>query len=452
MEDMLKDVKVNPDVFKFDPEEEEEILERAGSKDLIELMVCKNCLSCITKKGKLWCSEKDSKTQPDNACSFWSEKLKGNELKETYEMIVNILKEFIDTTEDNYCIISLWIIGTYFHKEFETYPYLFINAMRGSGKTRLLKLIECLSRKGDLQASLTDAVLFRTTGTLLLDEFESIGSKEKNSLRELLNTAYKKGGKVKRMRKAKGLDGESQVVEEFHTFRPIVMANISGMEEVLADRCISIVLEKSAKKKITKKIENFTSNKKIARTTLNLQGLVSFVSVSFVKKNTYQDWNDFIDKTINYTNYTTTLTTLNDTKQHQLFKKIDETEIDGRNLELTFSLILIAEEIGIVDYFIEIIKKVISSRKEEDRMEGRDVMVYSFVSKQTPNEWYKVKELTNMFRQEVDYDEKENWLNYYWFGKALKRLNLVLNKKRIGSGREVILDIKKAKEKMMIFN
>ena len=57
-----------------------------------------------------------------------------------------------------------------------------------------------------------------------------------------------------------------------------------------------------------------------------------------------------------------------------------------------------------------------------------------------------------MFRQEVDYDaEQERWLNYYWFGKALKRLNLIANKRRVGSGREVILNIEKAKEKMIIF-
>jgi len=42
-----------------------------------------------------------------------------------------VLKEFIDTKEENYDIIALWIIGTWLHEYFETYPYLYINAMKG---------------------------------------------------------------------------------------------------------------------------------------------------------------------------------------------------------------------------------------------------------------------------------------------------------------------------------
>lgn len=431
-------------------------------QDLIELMKCRNCLSCKDKDGKLWCEIKNNEVGSDYNCSSWTENLgKKNELKETYFSIIEILKEFIDTKEENYKIIALWIIGTYFHNEFETYPYLFINAMRGSGKTRLLKLIEALSWEGDLQASLTDAVLFRTKGTLLLDEFENIGNKEKNSLRELLNTAYKKGGKVKRMRKVKGKqevgeDGklkivESQEVEEFKTFRPIVMANISGMEEVLADRCISIILEKSANKLITRKMENFTTHKKIAQTTPNLQGLVQLCSFIPQKEDTYGDWNNWLTN-ITTLNYIPTLTTLNNIKLHQMFTKIYNTEIDGRNLELSFPLMLLADKVGVFDEFVKIIQGVISNKKEEDRLEGRDIMVYSFISKQTSVEWHKVKELTNIFRQEVDYDEsQEHWLNYYWFGRALKRLNLIIKKKRLGEGIEVMLDIEKAKKQMEMF-
>lgn len=110
-------------------------------------------------------------------------------LNNCYQAINYVLREYVDLKEEYYSIISLWIIGTYVHDSFNTFPFLFINAMRGSGKTRLLKLIAALSKDGDIQANISESVLFRTAKgrTILLDEMESIGSKERGLLRELLN-------------------------------------------------------------------------------------------------------------------------------------------------------------------------------------------------------------------------------------------------------------------------
>ena len=146
------------------------------------------------------------------------------------------------------------------HSNFSTFPYLFVNAIRGSGKTRLLKIIASLSHEGQLTASLTEAVMFRTTGTLALDEFEGLNSKDNASLRELLNASYKKGTKIMRMTKKRGPDGESLQVEEFEPYRPLVMANIFGMTEVLGDRCVTILLEKSSALHIIKLVEDNHKN------------------------------------------------------------------------------------------------------------------------------------------------------------------------------------------------
>jgi len=436
-------------------------------EDLIDLMTCKNCINLISEGGKIYCKEHPTadfvdsdtgesryeyeETQLDSHCSTWEKKVeKGYTIKELYVGIKEILKEFVDTSEPNREIITLWILGTWMHKDFETYPYLFINAMKGSGKTRLLKLIKELSWQGDLLASLSEAVLFRTTGTLCIDEFEGVSGKDKNALRELLNTAYKKGGKVKRMRKKKSVDGEEQVVEEFSTFRPVVMANIRGMEEVLGDRCIPIILEKSDNKSITRKIENFDSHPKmleIKENLINTNFWCSLVKCSCCKT-MYIEWNKYISTPI----YTTHNTTYNYTHIH-LFKKIDKTGIDGRNLELSFPLLILAEEIGIIDDVIEILKNIIAEKKEEDMMEGRDVMLMSYVSKQEKNMWHKIKEILTVFGSGIAYDSDENhWLNSKWIGQALRRLNLIINKRRTGQGVEVILNIDKAKDKMKIFN
>lgn len=417
--------------------------------DLTELMTCKNCKYLVNDRA---CSLNNYQVKPEDTCATWTENPeKKEELKDIYLAIVEVLKEFIDTKEENYKLVALWIIGTWLHENFPTYPYLFINAMKGSGKTRLMKLIKELSWQGDMLASLSEAVLFRSIGTLCIDEFEGINNKDKNALRELLNTAYKKGGKVKRIKKIKSFAGEKMVVEEFSTFRPITMANISGMEEVLGDRCISIILEKSDNYTITRMIEDYENHPKIKIIKEKLAKNQSWCSKCSVvlSRNIYMDWNEYVKRTT--LNYTTTLTTPNNTQQH-LFSKIFETGINGRNLELTLPILLIANDLGIFDEIVEVVKNIVNEKKEDDILEGRDIMLIDLITKQTAATWYKIKELVTMFRQQIDFDtNEEHWLNDRWMGKALKRLSLIVTKRRLGEGIEVMLNVEKAKQKMLIF-
>jgi hypothetical protein len=374
-------------------------------------------------------------------------------MRKIFEKIKDVLKFYIDAKEENYDIIALWIMGTYQHKDFLTYPYLFFNAMKGSGKTRLLKIIKELAREGDMLASLSDAVLFRTTGTLCIDEFENIRHKDKNSLRELLNTAYKKGGKVKRMRKKKTIEGEEQVVEEFSTFRPICMANISGMEEVLGDRCISLILEKSTRKEITRAVENFDTNPFFKSLKQKLVGVVWCSVVTLGEL--YNAWNEYIKYIYTYITLDTisTLTTQDFVEYLPFFTKIEKTGVDGRNLELFFPLIILAQEIGVEDRILEIMEKICKERNVDDITESKDVRLFDYISTQSDKEWYKVKELTSMFRNYLGEGDSEEdpWINPKWVGRALKRLNLIVQKRRVREGMEVILDILKAKDKLQMF-
>src|SRR3990167_6468310 len=82
-------------------------------------------------------------------------------LKNCYSTIKDILMKYCDLEPRYYPVISLWILGTYCHDDFETYPYLFLNASKGSGKSRLLRLISILSQNGDMLGSMTESGLFR---------------------------------------------------------------------------------------------------------------------------------------------------------------------------------------------------------------------------------------------------------------------------------------------------
>ena len=395
-------------------------------------------------------------------------------LKLSYENIITELHEYCDMKEEYYPLVAIWIIGTYLHKSFNTYPYLFINAMRGSGKTRLLKLIASLAMNGDLTGSLTEAVLFRIPpdSTLCIDEFEGITRKGNEGLRELLNACYKKGMKIRRMKQKKTPEGNEMVVEEFEPYKPICMANIWGMEEVLGDRCITTILEKSTRLDVMRIIEDFDDKPMIKYIKTGLKSnLVYLCSLFGVCRYTYK-WNLYVkDKyptlvplTTQTTHTTQTTppikdengldtTHINEYKDLlNMFNKIDATGINGRNLELFFPLLIIGEAINenVFDNILSIASKLTKDKREEEMTESRDVALIEFISKQQLNRDYKsIKWVTNEFRRYLgDDQEDERWINTKWIGRALKRLNLIIDKRRVSDGMEITMNVNKAKEKI----
>lgn len=372
------------------------------------------------------------------------------ELGKIYEEIITAFDEYCDIPKKYSQLMALWCIGAVHIQKFNTYPYLFINAMRGSGKTRILKLLMRLCG-GDVLNSPTEAVLFRSNTPLGIDEFEGIGRRGNENIRELLNSAYKKDIKVKRMRKVKAHDGEKQIVEEFMVFRAIAMANIWGMEDVLGDRCIQIVVDKSNKPVVTKKIEIFEPFSEIQCR------LCRVVSCFNVYNDIILGWNDYISHTYNDTNNITTqttlttLTTLQD-KYLMFFNKIKESNLDGRMLELSFPILFIASILNekIFDEILKTFREIDEQRREEDISENYDVSLIDFVSQEIETDFFiPTKEITDKFKEFLHTNEE--WINEKWVGRALKRLNLIKQKKRKSRGREFVLDYKKAQEKIRMF-
>ena len=403
-----------------------------------------------------------------------------------YDLIYNRLKKYLDLRDDYYNIITLWTIGTYFHKYFTTYPYLFFNAMKGTAKTRSLRLISVMAYHGEYQTSPTEAVLFRTASnsSLFFDEFERVASKDKNAVRELLNAAYKKGTKVKRAYKRKSVQKGGEIrddiaIEEFEVYCPVAMANIWGMENVLADRCITLILERSDDKAKTKLIENFEKDTiiiELKRTFGQFPNVGSVGSVQvWQKKDIEMDhWNDYIlhkysDSNISQTpdtTYTNNTTNTIDTKykgedfkeltkeELEFFNKIDATDIDSRNLELFFPLFVLAKSVGeeIFEETLKSAKVIVEERKGEDMVESRDISLLDFLNREESTlDYLSLSTLTNKFKffMEGDSEDQEDkWLNQRWMANALKRLNIVVDKRRVSKGREVILNFVKIRNKV----
>lgn len=377
-----------------------------------------------------------------------------DKLKTAYENIIDILKEYLDIKEEYFNIIALWIIGTYFHNRFPSYPILYFNAMKGSGKSRTTNLIISLSKDGSMCNSMTEAVLFRTKGTLGIDEFESIIRKGNENLRELINSAYKKGTKVKRMKQVKTIDGITQVVEEFDVYRPIVLANISGMENVLGDRCIPLILDKSNKKEVTTLLELFNDDPKLNLTKKLLEEC-SLCRCSFSQE-VYVQWNTFIKNNYtNYINYTNYTNYTNYNYPLEAFKVIKSMELNGREFELSFPLCLIANEVGshnpdLLKITTSTIKSIFDDKKEEELVENNDINLIDFISSQLQKDYYiSMSSLLKEFKE--SFAITEEWVNVKWLGRALKRLNLIKYKRRTDRGIEVILDYEKAKRQIILF-
>ena len=381
-----------------------------------------------------------------------------------FAKIKMILKEYMDMDEEYYSLVSLWIIGTYFHKQFSSYPFLFFNAMKGSGKTRVLKIISTLSNNGRIVGSMTEAVLFRTAKerTFCIDELEGTNEKGRENLRLLLNSAYKKGLFVERMVKKK----EEQVVESFEVYCPIAMANIWGLENVLQDRCVSVILEKSSRNEITKLIENFeseiefqTAKGGLLRLTEKLQGKLGIFDTLFIKWNEYQK--SLKDKSgssgdsgysgSNGNSDRETSTTSTTSAFTDIFQSIEKTDLSGRDHELFFPLFILADMVG-KEVFEELLKtaqKVVKLRKESDREENKDVRLIEFIAQSNYEGYVYVGDVAKEFSDFFGEDPKFN--TSHSVSRALNRLKLIMEKRRAGKNRQIKIDVLKAKEKLLLF-
>jgi len=390
------------------------------------------------------------------------------EFAEAYEMILEELDYWMDLPENTRKVVAIWILGTYLHESFNTYPYLFFNAMRGSGKTRLLRLVSGLANEGDgsIQNDMKEAVLFRMkrNKVLCIDEFENVGAKDKATLRQVLNSAYKKGLKITRMKKTYKDKEEKFIAEDFEPYFPVAMANIWGMDEVLGDRAITIILEKSSIASKVKLIEDFDNNTNFKAIQNKIKASLCSLCSVVTLKTSIRDWNNYIkEKYIENKLHTTTHNT-NNTKQHnntieleEMFNKIDNKDISGRNFELMFPLLLTANLIHKERFeeILEILAEVMSVKQSDEFAESKDVSLYDFVSQQHDYRFTMVpiKELTRKFREFIGEDSQgdDAWLNEKWLGRALKRLCLIDQKKRVNAGNMVTLAVEKAKEKVLIF-
>ena len=372
-----------------------------------------------------------------------------------YNLLLEIIGTYLDIADEDKQILALWIIAASYKDAFNTFPILFINASKGSGKTRLLKLIEADIPDSILISNLTESALFRICEIkhcILIDEAERLSSKEKNSLRELLNACYKRGSKVLRV---EGDKEKKWKIREFEVYNPVALANIWGLESILEDRCITIVLQKSTNQDIITRPELFEIDERIKAIRKYFEGSLAYVN-SHIQDNilapVYARFN---------TLYTTTLPTLptstytNDEIEY-FSKSVYECRLSGRNFELWLPLFVLSYSINpsLFESTLELAKNRSKLKEQDETLFDRDTNMAINLYTYLQNTDIELPIMTT--KAFIDYYQQENdakdWLTYEFIGRFLKRIGVIDSRRRLAKGFEYTISMLKLKKYLEIRN
>lgn len=196
------------------------------------------------------------KSTPDYATRNWpSEKMVGwlngdrelfSDPVKAFEDIYFTIKKYSKFPRKRYRgLAALYIMGSYFYEAFDSYPYMFINGEKGSGKSTLGKVISILGFNGDFVTSPSYAVMARlidqTKGLIVIDEIEQQTQRVqgRTEMGQILNSGYQRGAK----RVICDVDNKNKP-REYDIYCPKVLANIFGLNDTLQSRCITVKMQK----------------------------------------------------------------------------------------------------------------------------------------------------------------------------------------------------------------
>jgi hypothetical protein len=140
-------------------------------------------------------------------------------------------------------LMALWTMMTHMYQIWNSIPYFFFLAERGSGKSTALYVMSVLSSMGQYWVSPRPSPLFRAVDilqpTLFLDETEMLNEDDQAEINNLLNAGYQKGAKVPRT------NTEKMVVEFFDAYCPKALASTTPPNPTLESRCLKIPLNRT---------------------------------------------------------------------------------------------------------------------------------------------------------------------------------------------------------------
>lgn len=138
--------------------------------------------------------------------------------------------------ERAYDVFAAWVMATWLSEAWYSVPFFFFVGPWDSGKTRGLDIIKSIGYRGWEVPSTTTATIFRCdkafSPTWLFDESEYLAQESKQEVIGLINSRYRRGQVVPRMK------GDSYQVELFPVFGFTALAGTQDLLRTTKSRCI----------------------------------------------------------------------------------------------------------------------------------------------------------------------------------------------------------------------
>lgn len=162
--------------------------------------------------------------------------------------LCNYLRDYIVLPPSPVVVTAAWIVASHMYREWERFPHLGVfSPEKRCGKTKFLQLMQPVLFNCRNVSDISGAAIYRLITnariSLLIDEaqkFKRGGSESSLQVGELLKSSIDRDSMTVKC------VGQNHEVKEFSLYCPKVIACIGGVEEVLADRCLPIGIERKA--------------------------------------------------------------------------------------------------------------------------------------------------------------------------------------------------------------
>ena len=168
------------------------------------------------------------------------------------KLLIESFAKYLDlppeTAAGTVAMLSCWSLLTYLSPGLAAVPYIAVSGPMGSGKSRILELLQQVVFRPLLTSSTSEAAIFRSLHafghTALLDEAERLRDPEMQGVLANLLAGYKRGGCATRCEQS----GDGQILlRHFSVFGCKAFAAINEVPPTLASRCIAVPMFRSPK-------------------------------------------------------------------------------------------------------------------------------------------------------------------------------------------------------------
>jgi hypothetical protein len=382
------------------------------------------------------------------------------------KLFVNILdlyEEFIEMPDARFYLFhTLWSVGTYFHHLFNSFPYPYIGGVKRSGKSKTETVHFCLDFNAVFSNNMSVSSLYRmiqnSRTTLLIDETEKLSNPNRAmEFRNILLSGYKKGAKTFRVEKG---PKDRLEPEEFEVYSGKMLANISGLEDVLEDRCIPQYQKRSVDKTIANRevdisdaryegfrdllcrlfLCHWNEVKEIYAEISRCSELSALCECLKIQKGNEEDGSQYLSsRELELWKPILSLARFFDKRLQpsELRAHYEAVKTNPPPPNLTQELVFTTTQPSLSSLMFGLACTLAKERHIENVTEaGEEILVAclpNLVSPGQDHDWVKVRDIKEEMSKQ--FEETQDWLTSRWIGSALRRLGF-LNKRRVGTGYE----------------